>query len=405
MHIRGLVFPPATYRRRRSAASALLAEAFTGKVPLLVLAKSERHALVRDARQDPWFDYYTGCHEPEAALLIDPGARQRDQLFIDPGDPKRVVWDGPRLQPGAAAVRVFGVDAVRPVKALAEAVERAARRAGGRIALLWRGWEPGQQAVMAGQWRRRLRGIEHLNAEPVLSAQRMVKEAAEVAWHRRAVAVTAAGLKAVLPRIPALSREAEVAGELAMHYRRHGWEPLAFPSIVGSGVNGATLHYPHNDRPLERRRPLLIDSGATAGGYCADVTRTVPQHGRFSDRRFRAVYELVLSANQLVCRSARPGMTREQLNELAWRPITDAGFTRHHGVSHQIGLDVHDPFDRKDWVLRPGMVISNEPGIYLPEEGFGVRIEDDLLITAGGCEVLTRAIPKTVDEVEAAMRG
>ncbi|MCK6491385.1 MAG: aminopeptidase P N-terminal domain-containing protein, partial [Planctomycetes bacterium] len=96
--------------------------------------------------QDPWFDYYTGCHEPEAALLIDPGARGRDQLFIDPGDPKRVVWDGPRLQPGAAARRAFGVDAVRPVAELEEAVARAARRAGGRIALLWRRWEPGQQA-------------------------------------------------------------------------------------------------------------------------------------------------------------------------------------------------------------------------------------------------------------------
>ncbi len=180
--------------------------------------------------------------------------------------------------------------------------------------------------------------------------------------------------------------------------------PLAFPPIVGSGIDGATLHYPHNDQPLERGAPLLVDSGATAGGYCADVTRTVPQHGRFDDRRFREVYELVLRCNTIGRQHARPGVTREELNAVAWKPIIDAGFTRHHGLSHHIGLDVHDPADYSV-PLAPGMIISNEPGIYLPDEGFGIRIEDDLLITKDGCEDMTRGIPKTVPALEAAMRG
>jgi Xaa-Pro aminopeptidase len=189
-----------------------------------------------------------------------------------------------------------------------------------------------------------------------------------------------------------------------MHYRKVAYGPLAFPPIVGSAIDGATLHYPFNDRPLAKGRPLLIDSGATAGGYCADVTRTVPQHGRFDDQRFREVYELVLRCNALGRKHARPGITKDELNDIAWKPIIDAGFQRHHGLSHHIGLDVHDPADY-GVPFQAGMVISNEPGVYLPEEGFGIRLEDDLLITEDGCEELTRSIPKGVADIEAAMRG
>jgi Xaa-Pro aminopeptidase len=264
--------------------------------------------------------------------------------------------------------------------------------------------EPGWQAGRFAAWKKRLRGIEVLNAEPELVAQRMIKDEDEVAWLRKAIAITRAGLLATLPKVPKLKTESEVASLLTMHYRKVAYGPLAFPPIVGSAVDGATLHYPHNDRPLVRGAPLLIDSGATAGGYCADVTRTVPQHGRFDHKRFREVYELVLHCNDLGRRHARPGITREELNDIAWKPIIDAGFQRHHGLWHHIGLDVHDPADYTK-PLGAGMVNSNEPGIYLPDEGFGVRIEDDLLITANGCEVLTRSIPKKPAELEAAMRG
>jgi len=110
-----------------------------------------------------------------------------------------------------------------------------------------------------------------------------------------------------------------------MHYRSVAYGPLAFPPIVGSAGNGATLHYPFNDQPLQRGRPLLIDSGATAGGYCADVTRCLPQHGRFDDKRYREAYELVLLANALGRKHARPGITFDELNKLAWAPIMVVG--------------------------------------------------------------------------------
>ena len=402
MNIRGLSMPLATYRRRRARAARLLAADQERAVPLLLIGCDENR--LRSLRQDPWFDYYSGCAEPDAALLIDPNGSVRDTLFLNAGDPKRVIWDGPRLGPDDHSRRVHGVHQVAEHGQLEKLVAAAARRAGYRLAMCTRDREPGFQAEQFALWRKRLKGITLINAEPLLVHQRMIKDADEVAWHRRAIAITRDGLRATLPLIPRLRSESEVASLLTMHYRKVAFAPLAFPPIVGSAVHGATLHYPHNDQPLVRKAPLLIDSGATSGGYCADVTRTVPQHGRFNDKRFREVYELVLACNTLGRQHARPGITRDELNAVAWQPILDAGFTRHHGLTHHIGLDVHDPADYST-PFAPGMIISNEPGVYLPDEGFGIRIEDDLLITAHGCEDMSREIPKTISGIEDWMRG
>lgn len=403
MPVRGLALPIATYRRRRADALRLLRTAFGERVPLLLLGSDEL-ALRRD-RQDPWFDYFCGCAEPDAALLLDPTRAPHDTLFLEAGDPSRVIWDGARLGADEKARKAHGIAAVERHERLEDAVALALRRSGGLLAMCHRSREPGAQAAAFSLWKDKLgTRATVLNAETHLAALRVIKDADEVAWHRKAIAITAAGLKTVLPQIPRLQGEAEVASLLTMHYRSVAYGPLAFPPIVGSGANGATLHYPFNDQPLRSGTPLLIDSGATAGGYCADVTRTVPQHGRFDDKRFREVYELVLQANALGRKHAKPGITFDELNKLAWAPIIAAGFTRHHGLSHFIGLDVHDPGDRSQ-PLRPGMIISNEPGIYLPDDGFGIRIEDDLLITKDGCEELTRAIPKDIRGVEAWMKG
>ncbi len=403
MPVRGLALPITTYRRRRAAALRLLRTAFSERVPLLLLGSDEL-ALRRD-RQDPWFDYFCGCAEPDAALLLDPTRTPHDTLFLDPGDPARVVWDGVRLGPDDTARKAHGLAAVASRERLDEAVALALHRSGGLLAMCHRSREPGAQAAAFTAWKDKLGArVTLLNAETHLATLRVIKDAEEVAWHRKAIAITAAGLKSVLPQIPRLKSEAEIASLLTMHYRSVAYGPLAFRPIVGSAGNGATLHYPFNDQPVAKDRPLLIDSGATAGGYCADVTRTVPSHGHFDNPRFREVYELVLQANTLGRKHARPGITFDELNKLAWEPIVKAGFTKHHGLSHFIGLDVHDPGNRS-LPLRPGMIISNEPGVYLPAESFGIRIEDDLLITADGCEELTHAIPKDVRGVEAWMRG
>jgi Xaa-Pro aminopeptidase len=403
MIIRGLHLPLTTYRRRRTQATKLIAQQCERSVPLLLIGCDEHR--LRTTRQDPWFDYYSGCSEPESALLIDPHAQDgRDTLFLNSGDPKRIVWDGQRLGPDDFARRRHGVHAVAAHDQLIARIHSAAKHAGHRIAMLSREREPGFQAEQFSLWKKKLRGIEVINVESSLVHQRMYKDADEILWHRKAIDITRRGLLATLPRIPKLRTESEVACELTMHYRKVAYGPLAFPPIVGSGAAGATLHYPYNDQPLQRGRPLLMDSGATAGGYCADVTRTVPQHGKFTHKRFREIYELVLHCNTLGRQNAKPGISREELNDLAWKPIIDAGFTRHHGLWHHIGLDVHDPADYTV-PLKPGMIISNEPGVYLPDEGFGVRIEDDLLITKDGCDELTKAIPKTITDLETVMRG
>ena len=293
--------------------------------------------------------------------------------------------------------------AVQPIQALKEMVLRAAEKAGGRIGMFTREREPGFQAAQYALWKRRLRGIKVVNVEPEVVRLRMIKDADEVAWHRQAVAATAKGLKAVVAQMRRYKTEAEIAGELLKHYIGAGHESIAFASIVGAGVNAATLHYPHNDQPIPRGACVLIDSGARAGGYCADVTRTYPQNGRFGSGRFREIYELVLRAQILGIKHARPGMTLQEWNEIAWQPIVDAGFKRLHNLGHHLGLDVHDPSDMT-MTLKPGMLITCEPGIYLPEEKIGVRIEDDLLITKDGNENTTRMIPKTVAALEKAMR-
>ncbi|MCS6970188.1 MAG: Xaa-Pro aminopeptidase [Planctomycetota bacterium] len=372
-------------------------------MPLLVVGCDEPE--LRRDRQDPWFAWLTGCQEPDAALLLDPARRPSDTLFLDPGDPARAIWDGARLPPNEQARELFGAGAIAHRQTLEDRVHLAARRAGGVLAMCHRSREPGFQARAYEAWRQRLApAIAVLNAEPHLAPLRAVKDAHELASIRRAIARTAAGLRAVLREVPRLQRESEIAALLHFHYRKDDYAPLAFPPIVGSGKQAAILHYPHNDQPLADGKPVLIDSGATADGYCADVTRTVPRSGQFSERRLREIYELVLAANQRVRQQARPGITFDELNDLAWKPLIGAGYERHHGIGHFLGLDVHDVGDRRQ-PLAPGMVITNEPGIYLADEGIGVRIEDDLLITRDGCAELTREIPKDLAGLEAWMRG
>ncbi len=406
MIIRGLSVPLENYKRRRREARKLMRKEFGQAIPLLVCGSAFHDASTAVSppagalRQDAWFEYYCGCHEPGAVLLI--AASGPDVLFLDAGDPERVVWEGARLAAGAMASSTFGLQ-TKDISKLQSVLEKNTAGAGNELAMLWRNKEPGFQTDAAFRWRKKLKGIKTRNAEPILVQQRMSKDMEEIAWHKKAVSITAQGLKQSLRKIPMMKTEAEVAASLVAAYIKPHYQAQAFAPIVGSGINGATLHYPHNDQPLQKKKPLLIDSGATAGGYCADVTRTLPQHGRFSDKRFREVYEIVLQCNTLTKKHAQPGITLAELNEIAWAPILDAGFTRHHGIGHHLGLDVHDPADYS-LPLAENMLITNEPGVYLPEEGFGIRIEDDLLITGKGCIELTRTIPKTVQAIEKAMR-
>jgi Xaa-Pro aminopeptidase len=184
-------------------------------------------------------------------------------------------------------------------------------------------------------------------------------------------------------------------------FRRRGAEFLAFPSICGSGINACYLHYRENNRRLEEGDLLLLDVGANYEGYCADVTRTIPVSGRFTDRQ-REVYQLVWEAQQLAEARLRPGVTMRELHEAVVGFFDEHGVRRHfkHGLGHQLGVRVHDvPGFRGP--LEPGMVVTIEPGLYLVEEALGVRIEDDFVVTEDGCRRLSDAIPSAPEALEA----
>ena len=230
----------------------------------------------------------------------------------------------------------------------------------------------------------------------LLPTMRAVKSAAEIGLMRKAAAATAAGYKAALKVLKPGVSEAAVQRALEQMYVEHGADGPAYGSIVGAGLNSTVLHYKANNQVCRAGEVLLIDSGAQYGGYACDVTRTYPISGKFSTKQQR-VYDIVLKAQLAAIKAVKPGKAMWEIDQPARDIIekADGGAYKDaypHGIGHQLGLHVHDADPETE--LKPGMVITIEPGIYLAAEKIGVRIEDDVLVTSRGCEVLTKAIPK-----------
>jgi Xaa-Pro aminopeptidase len=218
-------------------------------------------------------------------------------------------------------------------------------------------------------------------------------------------------MKAVRPGV----WEYEIAALMKDEFERRGCEWPAYPLIVGSGFFSTVLHYDRDDQQMKDGAVVVMDVAGSYGGYTSDITRTLPVNGRFTPRQ-REIYEIVLGAHNAALAAAKPGVYlgrrgAKGLHEIAYDYINTHGQDLHgkplgqyfiHGLSHSIGLNVHDPFDYNK-PLEPGMVVTIEPGLYIPEERIGVRIEDDILITENGYELLTRRLPRTVAEIEKLM--
>jgi len=244
-----------------------------------------------------------------------------------------------------------------------------------------------------------------------LASLRQIKDADEVRRLRRAVAITTDAFLDAMAQVKPGMYEYEVEAALEYGFRRRGAERLGFPSIVGSGPNGTILHYDENRRRMEEGELVVIDVGAEYGYYSADLTRTLPVSGRFTARQ-RRLYDLVLGAQQAAIDSVRPGTSLGTLNQIARTYLRTRssdlcggfGCDRYfiHGLSHWLGMDVHDPgsYSRR---LEPGMVLTVEPGVYIPAESLGIRIEDVLLVTREGAEVLSSGLPRSIEAVERAM--
>jgi Xaa-Pro aminopeptidase len=328
-------------------------------------------------------------------------------LMLRPLNPEVDRWDGYRETISAALKERTGFKTVLRTAHLPRALTTAARRSKRLACLHPFGIYPAPASPDLVAFRsvaERVPGVTLEDRTELLPQLRAVKSAAELELMGKAVAATAAGYAEAMRVIRPGVGEGEVAEVLERTYRRHGAGGLAYNSIVASGLNGTVLHYMDNVAVAAAGELMVIDSGAYYGGYAADVTRTLPVSGRFTPEQ-REAYDVVLRAQLAAIKAARPGVTMSDVDTAARNVIEKAGYGDAfiHGVGHQLGMEVHDV--TPDGPLKPGMVITIEPGVYFPERKLGVRIEDDVLITASGNRNLTAMIPKTAEEVEAAMGG
>ena len=423
-------------RRRR------LAEAIGEGVA--VIATAPERARNRDThypyRHDSYFYYLTGFPEPEAVLVLAGGKVPRSILFCREKNAERETWDGFRYGPQGANER-FGFDEAHPIAALDE---QMAALLADRAAL----WTPlGADAEWDARVMRWLNAVRARaragvtaphrlhDLHAALDEMRLVKDAHELALMRRAAAISAAAhRRAMLAARPGVN-EYEIEAELLHEFRRRGAQFPAYWPIVAGGASACILHYVQNDAQLHDGALLLIDAGCELEGYAADITRTFPVSGRFSGAQ-RAVYEIVLAAQRAAMDQVRAGNAWNDPHEAAVRVLAQgmldlkllAGsldevleketYKRFymHRTGHWLGMDVHDAGEYKRagaWRrLEPGMTLTVEPGLYIRAaddvpahlRDIGVRIEDDVAVTDGECEVLTAAAPKSIAEVEALIR-
>lgn len=340
---------------------------------------------------DPDFRWLTGVGEPEAALLlvIESGALVGERLYLRERSPRQRLWEGPGLVPGPAAAEATGFASVLSRSELEP--DLGVLFADGGVAYVLP-----ESAALLGEVQAELR-----NPRAALSRLQASKEPGELAALETAAAITLASLADafVLARPGAWEFTAEAAIEGG--FRRRGAEFRAFPSICASGPNACVLHYRDNQRRLEPGDLLLMDVGARYHGYSADVTRTIPVSGTFTPRQ-RELYELVLAAQRLCEGLLGPGVTLQELDAAARHSFEAAGFggAYKHSIGHHLGVRTHDAPGFKGPLL-PGMVVTLEPGLYLPDEGLGIRIEDDYVVTPDGARKLTAALPSDPDRLEA----
>lgn len=398
--------PLAEFAARRAA----LLKSLKNSVGLLFAGEHDSHS-DSPFRPHRHFEYLTGVtDEPGAILLLDPShpvEARRAMLFLRPLNPELEKWDGYRLEIAAALREKTGIPTIFRHDKFGLMLNDAARR-GKRLAILHP--PSSYNAALSPDLEvfrkvaERVPGCVIEDRSDEVPGMRCVKAKAEIAMIQRACDITARGFDAVLRTLKPGLNEFDVQETIEHAYRSSGARALAFPSIAGSGINSTVLHYRANAKPIERGDLVCLDSGAKWHGYSADVTRTFPASGKFTPRQ-REVYEVVLKSQLAAIKAVKPGARNSQIDAAARDVITKAGYGDFfiHGIGHHLGLDTHDATPLGDQPLKVGAVMTIEPGIYIPQEKLGVRIEDDVLVTSKGCEVLTRAIPKTIAEIERAM--
>lgn len=384
-------------------------------------------------RQNETFYYLTGWNEPRAMMMLVPRSPkaggqgpeiEKEILFIPPHDTRPgsyhgELWEGPKLGPeDSDAPARTGFPTVESTTLFQSELQEALKTFNKIYTEMTPQPESGEDCFvqdMQGRLKKAAPLATFLDFRDKVMRMRMVKSPGEIALTRKAAEASVeahlAAMKTVRPGV----WEYEVAARMQYEFQRRGCEWPAYPPIVGSGFFSTVLHYDTNSKQMQEGELVVMDVAGAYGGYTSDITRTLPVNGKFTPRQ-KEIYEIVLAAADTAIAAAKPGMHlgrrgAKGLHEIAFDYINNHGKDLHgqrlgqyfiHGLSHSVGLNVHDPFDYEQ-PLEPGMIVTIEPGIYIREENLGVRIEDDILITETGCEVLSRRLPRTVEAIERAM--
>lgn len=396
-------------------------------------------------RQDSNFFYLTGFNEPDAVAVLAPHhPEHRYILFVRPKDPERETWSGRRVGVEAAQSD-YGADIAYPIHELEEKLPTYLEKADPLYYHFGRDQEFNDtvlrhyQRMLATRPKRGTGPTAIADLAPILHPDRLIKSETELALMRQAVAITVEAHNLAREMAKPGRYEYEIEAEMERLFRLRGGNGPAYPSIIASGENACILHYTENSCQLQNGDLLLIDAGCAYGYYNADITRTFPVNGHFSAEQ-QTIYELVLAAQLAAIAEVKPGNTFNQVHEAAVRVLVsglvDLGLLRGdvetlikegekeekqkykpfymHRTSHWLGLDVHDVglyrHNEEAWAtLQPGQVLTVEPGLYISPDiqlaedqpavpqrwrGIGIRIEDDVLVTADGYDVLTRDVPK-----------
>jgi Xaa-Pro aminopeptidase len=425
--------PKEEFQARRAALAQRLHAARPDERCVVLVRGAQRQPDMGAFAQDQDFRYLAGIDEPNLALLLvvdEHGALAHDELLVPPYSPFTATWDGNYLAPGEATAERTGFRTAGNVRSLARRLGELLAPADGdgrrpRLYTLLQpaprtGSTPSKAAETAeaiardpldGRASREQALVQALRKahdglvvealEPFLHAMRPHKSPAEIAVLRRCAEIAAAGIAEAMRSCEVGHFEYQLAAVARFVFTVHGAGPDAYAAIVGGGPNGCILHYNACTRRLEDGDLIVMDYAPTLHGYATDVTRTFPASGKFTPEQRKLVQD-VYEIQQALIAEVKPGARLSELGRRCAQLLLARGYRNDHGPCHHVGLAVHDPSVD---VLAPGMVITVEPGAYLRDVGMGCRIEDTILVTEDGCEVLSKDVPSTPDAIEALMAG
>src|SRR5947199_6275524 len=409
----------ADYRQRRMALAKLMEG---GTLVLFAGTEAEGPNNLYGFRQNDNFYYLTGWPEPGAAILISPATGSRgymEVLFLPEHNTTQEKWTGPKLGPdNPEASRVTGFDRVAALDKMHEELVKVLPQP---RATVFSDQGEGSPSTGPIEWLRRTNSfpnyISMRDARPLIARLRMVKDAGEVQFVTRATQASEAAHQAALKAIHPGISEREISALMQYEFGKRGCERPAYAPIVGSGFSSTVLHYSDDSAVMQSGDVVVMDVGGEYSMYATDITRTAPVNGKFSPRQ-REIYDIVLGAQEAAMKAFQVGKSKltgndpDSLYKVALDYINSHGKDSHgqplgkyfiHGLGHHVGLNVHDASDPAA-PLDKGMIFTLEPGIYIPEEKLGVRIEDIFYIDPNGKLVmLTRDLPRTADEIETAM--